>query len=147
MSVAEPLRRRLHVLVVEDDEDHADLVGHALAAAPAVEGVAHVADGPAALDYLHRRGDHAAARRPDLVLLDLKLPLMSGIEVLERLKADPDLRAIPVVVLSTSDAEVDRVRAYRAHVNSYLVKPTRYECFRRLLEELSDYWGRWNVGV
>src|SRR5690606_31762487 len=95
--------------------------------------------------FLRRQGAHAEAERPDVVLLDLKLPKVDGLEVLAAIRADEELRDLPVVVLTTSDAEADRERAYEHHVNSYLVKPVDFEKFRQMVNDLSLYWGVWNV--
>ncbi len=134
----------LHVLLVEDDDDHADLTRFALEAHDARTRVDRVADGDAALDVLFRRGAHAAAERPDLVLLDLNLPRRSGLDVLEEVKADPDLRRIPVVVLTTSGDETDRARAYDRYANSYIVKPASFDTFQAMIHDLGEYWGCWN---
>ncbi len=134
----------LHVLLVEDDDDHADLTRFALKAHDARTRVDRVADGAAALDVLFRRGDYAAADRPDLVLLDLNLPRLSGFDVLEEVKADPDLRRIPIVVLTTSSDETDRARAYGRHANSYIVKPAGFDSFQTMIHDLGEYWGCWN---
>lgn len=141
--------RPLRFLVVEDDEDHADLILGVLrerSDGGATHTADHVADGQAALDHLERLRDRPRREWPDVVLLDLKLPKVDGLDVLDRMKGDPTLRTIPVVVLTTSDAEVDRARAYHAHANSYLVKPLSYEKFEALVEELGTYWGEWNRG-
>ena len=136
--------RPLHVLLVEDDDDHTDLTALALESHDGRHRVSRAADGAEALDRLFRRGEHGAHDRPDLVLLDLNLPLVSGLEVLAAVKADADLRAVPVVVLTTSDAETDRVRAGRDHANSYLVKPVDFAKFEAMIHELGDYWSRWD---
>lgn len=134
----------LHVLLVEDDDDHADLTRFALEAHDAKHRVDRVADGAEALDFLFRRGTYADADRPDLILLDLNLPRCSGLDVLETIKEDPDLRLIPVVVLTTSDAETDRVQAYSRYANSYVVKPVSFDTFQAMIHELGDYWACWN---
>lgn len=138
--------RPLHFLVVEDDADHAELILHVISEHDAGHTSEHVDDGAAALEHLERvRG--GAAKRPDIVLLDLKLPKVDGLDVLDRMKSDGDLRTIPVVVLTTSDAETDRARAYHSHANSYFVKPVSYERFEELVNELSIYWGGWDKGA
>lgn len=142
MSVPLPTARALRILLVEDDDDHAELTVHALEQHDARHVVERAADGAAALDLLFQTGGDA--ERPDLVLLDLNLPRVSGLEVLEKIKGDEELRSIPVVVLTTSDAESDRVRAYHRHANSYLVKPVSFPKFEAMILELGDYWARWN---
>jgi CheY-like chemotaxis protein len=136
--------RPLHILLVEDDPDHAELTLLALAEHDPRHRTEHVADGEAALDYLFGRGDHVGSGRPDLVLLDLNLPRRGGLEVLAELKGHPELRLIPVVVLTTSDAETDRTRAYGSYANSYIVKPVNFDKFGAMIRELGDYWARWN---
>ena len=139
-----PDPRPLHVLLVEDDDDHADLTAFALTSHDARHEAVRAHDGAEALDILFRRGDHVGAVRPDLVLLDLNLPRVGGLDVLAAVKEDVTLREIPVVVLTTSDADADRTQAYRRHANSYLVKPTDFSEFEALVHEFGDYWGRWN---
>ncbi len=134
----------LHVLLVEDDDDHADLTRFALEEHNAGHRVDRVADGAAALDYLFQRGAYAGADRPDLVLLDLNLPRKGGLEVLAAVKEDPERRVIPIVVLTTSDAETDRARAYGSYANSYVVKPVNFDKFQAMIQELGDYWACWN---
>ena len=114
-----------HFLLVEDDPSHAELVRLCLAASPPEVTVDHVSDGAAALAYLRRQGEYVDAPRPDLVLLDLKLPKLDGHEVLEQVKSDDALATIPIVVLTTSASESDRARAYRQHVNSLPVEAGR----------------------
>jgi CheY-like chemotaxis protein len=135
------------VLLVEDSPDHAELVQRSLADHRVGSQIAHLTDGQQALDYLLRRGayaDPASSPRPQLILLDLRLPKVDGLEVLDRIKAEPDLRAIPVVVLTTSDADRDVARAYDRHANSYLVKPVDFHQFRKMMEDLGLYWLHWN---
>ncbi len=136
------------VLLVEDNEAHAELVKRGLADHRMVNEIRHVSDGEAALDYLFQRGEYAdktRCPRPHLILLDLRLPKVDGLEVLQTLKESPALRTIPVVVLTTSEAEKDVARAYDYHANSYLVKPVGFEEFTQLLRDLGFYWLAWNV--
>ena len=133
-----------HFLVVEDNEDHAQLVLRHLKRSKILCSTCHVKDGLAALDYLRRQGDFAQSPPPDVIILDLNLPKVSGMELLQTLKEDKNLRSIPVVVLTTSDAESDRSMAYLRYANSYLVKPVDFEMFRTLIRDLSTYWGKWN---
>lgn len=136
--------QRVNFLLVEDDDDHARLVVRHIERTRFGNVLHRVKDGEAALAYLRREREYAYMPRPDVVLLDLNLPKFSGHEVLEELKKDEELRRIPVVVLTTSAAEADRLRAYDLHVNSYLVKPMNYDEFSRMIEELGRYWGGWN---
>jgi CheY-like chemotaxis protein len=110
--------------------------------------VRHFLDGQSALDYLYRRGEFAAStepERPQVILLDLRLPRVDGMEVLKTIKEDTDLKSIPVVVLTTSEAEKDVAKAYYNHANSYLVKPVGFEDFRKLMDDLGFYWLGWNT--
>jgi CheY-like chemotaxis protein len=135
------------ILLVEDDLAHAEIVRRNLADFRVANRLLHVEDGQAALDYLRREGKFAGADlapRPDLVLLDLRLPKVDGLEVLRRMRADEDLRGIPVVVLTTSAAESDMVKAYEGGAGSYLVKPVNFEKFARLMEAFGFYWLVWN---
>ena len=139
--------RPLRVLLVEDDDDHADLTAFALESHDARHQAVRARDGAEALDLLFRRGDHADAARPDVVLLDLNLPRVGGLDVLTAVKGDSGLCQIPVVVLTTSDADADRAQAYRRHANSYLVKPTDFAEFEALVHGFGTYWGRFNTSL
>lgn len=134
----------LHFLLVEDDPDHAAIVSRTLGKQQPSHELFHVKNGAEALAYLRHEEPYASSRNPDVILLDLKLPKISGQEVLQEIRKDPALADIPVIILSTSDAESDIVRAYKNHVNSYLVKPLDAKCFRQMVEDLQLYWGRWN---
>jgi CheY-like chemotaxis protein len=102
--------------------------------------VSVVEDGVEALDYLHRNGKYSEAPRPDLILLDLNLPKKDGREVLEDIKQDGGLKKIPVVVLTTSAAERDILRAYNLHANCYITKPVDLEQFIRVVQLIEDFW-------
>ncbi len=135
------------VLLVEDEPAHAEIVRRNFADFHPTNRLIHVADGQAALDYLFRRGqyrDPELSPRPALVLLDLRLPKVDGLEVLKAIKTDPKSCRIPVVILSTSAAETDIVKAYDSHANSYLVKPVDFPRFVALMEALGRYWLTWN---
>lgn len=143
-KAAEPLT----ILLVEDNLDHAELIRRSFQAHRIANRIHHVTDGEAALDYLYRRGsfaDPASSPRPHLILLDLRLPRVGGIEVLKEIKTSETTRDIPVVILTTSEAERDRAMAYEHHANSYLVKPIGYEQFAELMEVLCCYWLGWNT--
>ncbi len=135
------------VMLVEDNVDHAELVIRTLEEHRIANKVRHFLDGQSALDYLFHRGDFAGQpqARPHVILLDLRLPRVDGIDVLKAIKEDDDLKAIPVVVLTTSEAEKDVARAYYNHANSYLVKPVGFEEFKKLMDDLGFYWLSWNT--
>src|SRR5215475_1323327 len=111
------------ILLVEDSPSDAMMTREALELSKIVNRLQIVDDGVEAMDYLHRRGKYKDASRPGLVLLDLNLPRKSGLEVLKEVKEDPDLKAIPVVVLTTSKAEEDIAKSYGAYANCYISKP------------------------
>ena len=139
-----PQQSLIHFLLVEDDDDHAFLVERNLERERVGNVLDRVRDGAEALAYLRREAPFEDSPRPDVILLDLRLPKLDGHEVLEIIKRDPELTTIPVVVMTTSDAERDRSRAYEQNVNSYLVKPVDFEKFRQMVRDLSLYWGVWN---
>ena len=133
----------LVVMLVEDNPAHAEIIIRLLKEHRLTLQIQHVSDGEAALDYLFRRGTYADRLTypdPHLVLLDLRLPKVDGLEVLRQIKASERLRLLPVAVLSSSEAQGDIVAAYRQHANSYLVKPVDYQKFVVLIESLVVYW-------
>ncbi len=136
------------ILLVEDDDAHAEIVRRNLADFRIANRIVHVSDGQSALDYLLREGAFAEggepAPWPDLILLDLRLPKVDGLEVLRRVKAHPELRRIPAVILTTSAAESDVVCAYEDGAGSYLVKPIDFDKFKGLMETFGFYWLAWN---
>jgi len=134
------------ILLVEDDQAHAEIVRRNLEDFRVANRLEHVSDGQAALDYLYGRGEwgNIPPPRPHVILLDLRLPKIDGLEVLRTIKADKKLCSIPVIVLTTSDAEADMTRAYDSHVNSYLVKPLNLDQFVNLIKSLGYYWLAWN---
>ena len=137
----------INILLVEDEPAHAEIVRRNFEDFRVANRLEHVSDGEEALDYLYRRGkfsDPLKSPRPGVILLDLRLPKMDGIEVLQIIKADPDLRRIPVVILTTSAAEADKIKAYDSYVNSYIVKPVDYAQFVALMQTLGYYWLAWN---
>jgi CheY-like chemotaxis protein len=135
------------VMLIEDNVDHAELVMRTLEEHRIANTVRHFLDGQSALNYLFHQGEYsdASAQRPHVILLDLRLPRIDGIDVLKAIKADPDVKSIPVVVLTTSEAEKDVAKAYYNHANSYLVKPVGFEDFKNLMDDLGFYWLGCNV--
>ena len=136
------------IMLVEDNADHAELVIRTLEGHHISSKILHISDGETALDYLLRRkdfGNPETSPRPHVILLDLRLPRVDGLEVLRMIKKEgEELRNIPVVVLTTSEAEKDVLRAYEYYVNSYLVKPVGYEDFNNMMRDLGGYWLGWN---
>ena len=135
------------ILMVEDDLAHAEIVRRNLDISRVANHLVHVADGQAGLDYVNREGDFrdpATSPRPGVVLLDLHLPKVDGMEVLRILKSDPNLSSIPVVILTTSRSEQEMVQAYDLHANSYLIKPVDFTHFAQLIETFGYYWLAWN---
>ena len=128
------------ILLVEDNADHVELILKALRDNNVLNEVRVVTNGEEALDFLYRRGEYADAPRPGLILLDIKLPKVDGIEVLRRIKADPKLKSIPVVMLTTSAGEKEIVESYNCGANSYIVKPVDFEQFAKVIKELKLYW-------
>jgi CheY-like chemotaxis protein len=134
------------ILLVEDDQKDIDLALAALDVNHLADEVIVVRDGENALDYLHRRGNYRlrAGGNPAVVLLDLKLPRLGGLEVLSQIKADPLLKSIPVVMLTSSREEVDLGRSYQRGVNAYVVKPVTFSQFVEALRELGVFWANIN---
>jgi CheY-like chemotaxis protein len=129
-----------HVLLVEDDPGDATLVRIALKDSGVPCEFHHVTDGVYAMEFLRRQGAYASVPRPQLILLDLNLPRMDGHEVLRQLKDDPDLGAIPVVVLSTSDVQRDIVGSYRLGACSFVTKAVEIEEFQSVIQSIKNYW-------
>lgn len=147
MNDSKPNGEILRILLVEDNPAHAELVRRNLQGHPILNHIFHVSNGEVALDYLFRRGayiDPAQSPRPHLILLDLRLPRIDGLEVLKEIKTTDELKRIPVVILTTSAAEQDVNNAYDRYANSYLVKPVSAENFTRLMNDLGFYWLEWN---
>lgn len=130
----------IDILLVEDNVGDVYLIREAFLLGSLPKRLNVVEDGEQALDYLFRRNRYRGAARPDLVLLDLKLPRIDGHQVLQIVKSHPDLRHIPVLVLSTSDTERDVVNAYEHHANCYLTKPSDLDEYLDLIREIEDYW-------
>jgi CheY-like chemotaxis protein len=134
-------RRAAQILLVEDDEGDVIITREAFEYYHIQNALHVVSDGDAALQFVQRRGDYTQAPRPDLVLLDLNLPGRHGLEVLAELKADPELRVIPVVVLTTSQAEEDISRSYSLHANAYVSKPVEAANFMNVIWQIDQFFG------
>ena len=130
----------IEILLVEDNPADADLTREYFDDARIFNRLNLVVDGVEAMDYLHKRGPYARAARPDLVLLDLNLPRKDGREVLAEVKQDPQLKHIPVVVLSASQAESDIMRSYDLHANAYVVKPVDLTRFSEIVGSIEGFW-------
>jgi CheY-like chemotaxis protein len=130
----------ISVLLVEDDPGDVLLIGEAFDEQKVGNVLAVVSDGVEAMEYIRGEGSYAGRERPDLVLLDLNLPRKSGAEVLTEIKADPALATIPVIVLTTSEAEEDVLRSYEAHANAYITKPVDFERFREIVHKIDDFF-------
>jgi two-component system response regulator len=137
----------VEILLVEDSPDDIELTLHALQGNNLANRIHVVRDGAEALDFLFCKGQYSARRvedTPKLVLLDLKMPKVDGLEVLRRAKSDPRTRAIPIVVLTSSEEERDIVESYQLGVNSYVAKPVDFERFTEAVRQLGLYWMLFN---
>ncbi len=132
--------RDIDVLLVEDDPGDVLMTREAFADNKVTNRLSVVSDGVSALEYLRKEGEYADATTPDLILLDLNLPRMDGREVLTALKGDENLRSIPVVVLTTSEAEEDVVRSYSLHANAYVTKPVDFDRFIEVVRQIDDFF-------
>ncbi|GAA1187388.1 response regulator [Streptomyces hebeiensis] len=140
MTHVNPPAQPIEVLLVEDDAGD-ELMTREAFEDNKIRNTLHVVrDGEEALDFLYRRGAHPQAPRPDLVLLDLNLPKYDGRQVLEQIKTDPELAAIPVVVLTTSSAEEDILRSYRLHANAYVTKPVDLDQFIAAVRQIDEFF-------
>ena len=132
--------RPIEILLVEDNIGDMRLTQEALKDGKVVNNLHHAADGVEAMAFLRREGKHVDAPRPDVILLDLNMPKMDGREVLAEIKADPNLKRIPVVVLTTSSAEEDILASYNLHANSYITKPVDLDQFISIVRSIEDFW-------
>jgi CheY-like chemotaxis protein len=130
----------ISVLLVDDDPGDVLLVREAFQDHKVGNLLSVVSDGVEAVEYVRAQGNYSDASRPDLILLDLNLPRKSGIEVLQEIKSDPALSTIPVVVLTTSEAEEDILRAYKLHANAYITKPVDFEQFARIVHQIDEFF-------
>jgi chemotaxis family two-component system response regulator Rcp1 len=140
MDSVERGARPIEVLLVEDSPGDVRLTQEAFREANTSIHLHIATDGVEAMAFLRREGAHAAAPRPDFILLDLNLPRMDGREVLAEIKRDRSLQTIPTVILTTSDAEADIVKSYQLHANCYLSKPVQLAAFETLVKTISSFW-------
>ncbi len=139
-TTTRPSPRHIEILLVEDDAADAELTAEALKNGKILNTVHHVTDGVEALAYLHRSGRYSGATRPDVVLLDLNMPRKDGREVLAEMKADPALKEIPVVILTTSDSDEDVAQSYALQANCFVTKPVGMIEFNKVVNSVGDFW-------
>jgi two-component system, chemotaxis family, response regulator Rcp1 len=140
MNATGDLKMALEVLLVEDSPGDVRLTQEAFRDANANIHLHVTTDGVAAMAFLKREGVHVDAPRPDFILLDLNLPKMDGREVLAHIKEDDDLKTIPTIILTTSEAEADILRSYQLQANCYLNKPVQLDAFEALVKSINDFW-------
>ena len=130
----------IEILLVEDNPGDVELAREALQTGKVNNSLQVVGDGVFAMEFLRRQGKYAGAPRPDLILLDLNMPRKDGREVLAEIKADPDLKRIPVVILTTSQAEEDILKTYNLHANCFITKPIDLNQFIKVVQAIEDFW-------
>ncbi len=130
----------VHILLVEDNEGDILLTTEALAEGKIANEITVIKDGWEAIQYLTQKGPYSHAKKPDLILLDVNLPKMNGHEVLQHIKSDDKLKAIPVVMLTTSSSETDIMKSYQNHVNCYITKPVDVNEFLEVVAGIQDFW-------
>jgi chemotaxis family two-component system response regulator Rcp1 len=130
----------IEILLVEDSPSDAALTIEALKAGKIANRLSHVEDGVDAMDFLRRRGKYADAARPDLIMLDLNLPRMDGRDVLAEIKNDPDLKIIPIIVLTTSRSDKDILKSYELNANCYITKPVDFDHFIEVVKSIENFW-------
>ncbi|MCG3116980.1 MAG: response regulator [Candidatus Manganitrophus sp. SA1] len=140
MMNGKTIGRPVEILLVEDSPGDVRLTKEALKEGKVLNNLNVVGDGVEALAFLRKEGPYVNMTRPDLVLLDLNLPKKDGREVLEAIKNDPDLKRIPVVILTTSSAEKDVLKSYDLHANCYVTKPVDFEQFITVVKSVEDFW-------
>jgi CheY-like chemotaxis protein len=140
LSLPQHARKQVDVLLVEDDPGDTLMIREAFEHHSITHELHHVADGVEALAFLRGEGEYAGRPRPHLILLDLNLPRMDGRQVLKEIKGDPELRAIPVVVLTTSEADEDILRSYELHANAYVTKPVDFDRFIEAVRMTDDFF-------
>ena len=136
----DPLGRPADFLLVEDNPGDVRLTQEALKNHKVQNNLHVVTDGEEAMDFLRRQGKHKNAPRPDIILLDLNLPRKDGREVLAEIKSDPDLKTIPVVIITSSEAEQDIIKSYNLNANCYVTKPVDLDQFIKVVQSINDFW-------
>ena len=132
--------KQVRILLVEDNEGDIVLTRDAFEEGKIKTQISVAKNGQDALDFLYQRGAHSNAEKPDLILLDINIPIISGLEVLEEIKADEVLKKIPVIILTTSSNEKDIDLAYHRHANSYIIKPIEFEDFLKAVLKIEEFW-------
>lgn len=130
----------INILMVDDSEDDVEFAMKALEDTKLANSISVVGDGIEAMAFLRKEGQYASAQTPSLIFLDLNMPRMDGREVLQEIKADPQLRKIPVVILTTSQAEEDIIRSYDLHANCYISKPVSLEGLKKVVHTIDEFW-------
>ena len=136
MNRAKPIR----ILLIEDNEGDVFLTRKAFKNAKIANEIDVAADGEIAVDMLRQKGVHQNLSRPDIILLDINLPKKDGLQVLSEIKADQNLKRIPVVILTSSQAEQDIIKTYNLHASSYIIKPINLEKFHQIVSAIEDFW-------
>ena len=131
---------KAHILLVEDNEGDILLTTEAFEESNIKSKISVARNGQEALDFLYNTGNFVNAEKPDLILLDINMPIVSGHEVLEKIKNDPNLKTIPVIMLTTSSNQQDIDRAYKNHANSYIIKPIEIEDFLDAILKIEEFW-------
>lgn len=134
------MKKDIQILLVEDNEGDIVLTIEALKEAYFFNGIHVVKDGDTALEYLRKEGVYQQVETPDLILLDINLPKVNGMEVLQEIKNDIDLMVIPVVILTTSDSEKDILKSYQHHANCFISKPVDFQEFMYVVRMIKDFW-------
>ena len=145
--MTETVKEPFNILLVEDNPAHAELVRRSFENNRVANKIYLVDDGVKALDYLYQRNEYSDQNqypKPHVVLLDLRLPKIDGLEVLKQIKQSEHLATLPVVILTTSVNEEDSAKAYEYHANSYVIKPVDFQKFTELMKDLGFYWLGWN---
>ena len=132
--------KSIHILVVEDNEGDIMLITEALQECKVINDVSVVRNGKLALDYVFKKGNYVKVQSPDIILLDINLPIKNGIEVLMELKSDKTTKHIPIIMLTTSSSESDILKSYNHHANAYITKPVDVSDFLEAIISLEDFW-------